>query len=188
MIECEGCGAQIPYEGSKHEGSSICILRAEQHKIAERGLIPVSPPAPTCTGHTNRAGTIAVCKILGLDYTLVKSQRAKPWVCVTPDVERTLRAVNDVAHSAMLVIPEAARRLAPRRELLTEFDAMKRLGAEDDVLFDLLALGGLLGEKAQFEARCHQRNPNRSDLSIRRAWEKFRRRRLIHARNLKSKR
>lgn len=196
---------QIPYDGSKHDDSSACHSAREQREIRTRGLIAVSPPAFTSFGHTNRVGTIAVCKILGLAYELVLSKarpnntRPKPWVCVTPEVEATLRVVNKVAHCTMLVIPEAARRLVDKRDLLIEYDTMQRLGADDAALFDVLALAGIMGDRAQFEAQCTQRNPKRSDLSIRRAWEKFRRRRIIHAklvragdeyraRNLKTKR
>ena len=187
-MNCPKCHANLAVAGTLHIDSRACRNIAEQIAIQTRGLIPVSPPASWSTEHTNRAGTIAVCKILGLGYTLVPSKaHPKPWVCVKPEVETTLRAVNEIAHSAMLVIPEAARRLADKRDLLIEFDTMRRLGATDDALFDMLALAGVLGDKAQFEARCTQRNPRRSDLSIRRAWEKFRRRRLIHARNLKRK-
>jgi hypothetical protein len=164
----------------------VCNGTVEQTKIRKLGLVIVSPPAATSAGHTNRAGTIAVCKILGLDYKLVPSKvREQHWVCVTPEVEATLRAVNEVAHSAMLVIPEAARRLADKRDLLIEFDAQRRLGADDDVLFDFLALAGIMGARAQFEARCTQRNPNRSDLSIRRSWEKFWRKQRRRARERK---
>lgn len=172
-VECDGCGLRAPYLGSRHEGSELCRLRTEEHEITKRGLVIVSPPASTSKGHTNRVGTIAVCEVLGLPYKLVPSKaQSRPWVCVTPGVERTLRTVNEIAHCGMLVIPEAARQLVDRRELIVEFDTMKRLGADDDALFDLLALAGVAGPKAQFEAKARRKNPRRSDLSIARAWER----------------
>lgn len=162
----------------------------ELQRIRKRGLIAVSAPAPI-DGHTVRAGTITVCKILGLDYKLVPSRAlSESWVCVTPEVEAILRAVKEAADCVMVVVPEAARRLADKRDVLIEFDAHRRLGADDNALFDLLALAGVAGEKAQFEARCHQRNPRRSDRSIANAWAKawVRMRRRARARNLKTKR
>lgn len=167
----------------------IDIAKAELRKIAKRKLVVVSPQTRGDVLHTS---IIAVCKIFGLDYVLVPSKaRTKPWICVTPEVETTLCAVAEAAHCMMLVIPEAARRLVDKRDLLIEFDVQRRLGADDFDLYDIFALAGVMGEQAQFEARCHQRNPNRSDLSIRRAWAKVwarqRRRARDHARNLKTK-
>ena len=157
MKTCKRCGQRVMYAGSTHDGSHACVAGGELRKISKRGLIAVSSPAPI-TGHTNRTGTIAVCKILGLDYQIIPSKtQSQPWVCVTPEVEATLRAVKQIAQCTMLVIPEAARRLVDRRELLIEFDTMKRLGAEDGALFDILALAGVMGERAQFEARCTQK-------------------------------
>lgn len=184
---CTECGVDIPYEGSHHDESSRCFIGRELRKIEQRGLIAVSPPAPTSEGHTNRVGTIAVCKIFGLDYKLVPSNTklVKPWVCVTPEVEATLRAVNETAKYMMVVIPEAARRLVDRRDVLIEFDAHRRLGADFDTLYEILAVSGACGAQEQFEANAKRRNPNRSDRSIALAWQKkrvarMRTRRRIH--------
>jgi len=183
---CPECGVDIPYDGSHHDGSSRCRIGRELAEIRKRGLIAVSPPAPTSIGHTNRVGTIAVCKIFGLGYKLVpsKTKLVKPWICVTPEVEATLRAVNETAKYMMVVIPEAARRLVDKRAVLIEFDVHRRLGADFDALYEILAISGVCGAQEQFEATARRRNPNRSDRSIAQAWQKrverARKRRRIH--------
>lgn len=183
---CSECGVDIPYDGSSHGGSSRCRVGRELDEIQKRGLTAVSPPAHTSEGHTNRVGTIAVCKIFGLAYKLVpsKAKLVKPWICVTPEVEATLRAVNETAKYMMVVIPEAARRLVDKRDVLTEFDTHRRLGADFDALYDILAISGVCGAQEQFEANAKRRNPNRSDRSIAQAWQKrvarMRKRRRIH--------
>lgn len=186
-MKCPECNTYMP--NGRHVGSSVCTGAVEQAKIRELGLVAVSPPAATSAGHTIRAGTIAVCKIFGLDYKLVPSQvrPQHPWVCVTTEVEATLRAVNEVAKCAMLVIPEAARRLADKRDVLIEFDAQRRLGADGDALFDMLSIAGICGGRAQFEAEALQRHPNWSDLAVARGWARQHLLKRRRARNLKNK-
>ena len=152
-MTCSICGDPQQLNGGPHVGSRPCRITAEVKALLARGLIPINPPAKTSEGHSNRAGSIRICEVLKLPFTLERSAQNPnhPWVCVNAEVEGLVASV--VRANQLLAgyqsCPQTAKLFVRRRALLIEFDTLRRLGAEGDELYALLARAGLAGEHAK---------------------------------------
>jgi hypothetical protein len=100
--------------------------------------LPLEVDPSSASYRISTAGTKNVLDAFDLPCVIVNwPGRREIWTSKT-----SMKVIDDIASVAILLvhisIPEVARRLAKRRDVFDEFDAARRLGADEDTLLEVL--------------------------------------------------
>lgn len=125
-----------------HPGSRTCKLNVEQTTIRKKfGLVAISCPALAAEPHTKRNATLSILKTLKLRHRIVPSKvlPRQPWICVAPETAALVEAIcaAPLHFSVYMTAPGVARQIVGKpgwRKTMMAFDALRRLGAEEQNL------------------------------------------------------